>query len=492
MTSLWLDRAPEIDSDPWPESEPEVLVVGAGLAGLATAVLLATAGRRVAVVEARSVGAVTTGRSTAKVSLLQGTKLSTVLAQQPRERARAYVEASREAQAWVLDTCERGGVAFQRREAVTYAADVRQLGPVQAEHEAAASLGLDVRWSDRLDVPWPHAGATRLADQAQVDPVQLLAALAGELRAAGGTLHQGQRVVSTSTADGLRVRLEDGRLLRPGHLVLATGIPVLDRGLHFARVEPKRSYVVAYEGVDVPSGMYLSAGSSSRSVRDAPAPDLGTAMLVGGAGHTVGRGGPTTRHLDELRAWTSRYFPHALETHSWSAQDYSPVDALPSVGVLPGSDGLVHVATGFDKWGMTTAVVAALAISGDLLGHEPAWSRPLLQRGTASRDAVRALSLNARVGLAATVSAAQALAPVREAPPEGAGRVGQGPDGATATSTVDGTTCTLRAVCTHLGGLVRWNDAERSWDCPLHGSRFAPDGTVLEGPATRPLRRPGA
>lgn len=489
MTSLWLDRAPEIVSDPWPEAEPEVLVVGAGLAGLATAVLLSRGGRRVAVVEARTVGAVTTGRSTAKVSLLQGTKLSTVLAQQPRERARAYVEASREAQAWVLEACERGGVPVQRREAVTYAADVRQLTVVRAEHRAAASLGLEVRWSDRLDVPFPHAGATRLAEQAQLDPVQLLTALVHALRTAGGTLHQGQRVVATSTADGLRVRLEDGWLLHPGHLVLATGTPVLDRGLHFARIEPKRSYVVAYEGADVPAGMYLSAGSSSRSVRDAPAPDLGTALLVGGAGHTVGRGGSTTAHLDGLRTWTRRYFPHAVETHAWSAQDYSPVDALPSVGVLPGSDGLVHVATGFDKWGMTTAVVAALAVSGDLLGREPVWSPTLLQRGVAAGDARRALSLNARVGLAATLSAAEAMAPVQEAPPEGTGSVGQGPEGAAATSTVDGTTCTVRAVCTHLGGVVRWNDAERSWDCPLHGSRFAPDGTVLEGPATRPLRR---
>lgn len=447
----------------------DVLVVGAGLTGLTTALLLARAGLRVACVEARRVGAVTTGRTTGKVSLLQGTRLSRIRRHQPEEVAAAYVDANREGMEWLLRFCDDHDVPYQRRTAVTYAAADDELSNVEQEHHAAKALGLPVVWRDRLEVPFPHVGATTLAAQAQLDAMDVLAELVAQLRGHGGTVHQGHRVRSVSKDGRPTVRLDGGRELAADRLVLATGTPILDRGLHFARLEPQRSYVLALDGAEPMDGMYLSAGSDARSVRDAP----GGALVVGGAGHVVGRTRSHLSHLEALRAWAGEHYPGTTETHHWSAQDYSSPDGVPYVGPITRGGDRVHVATGYEKWGMTNAVVAARTISADILGELPPWARVLAGRGTTASNAGEVARIN--LGVTAAVVAGVART-ARERLP---GTAGQAQAGA----------CGIVGVCTHLGGLLKWNDAERTWDCPLHGSRFSSGGEVLEGPATRPLVR---
>ncbi len=454
-TSLWHDRDPlrrYCDLDAADEVFDDV-VVGAGLTGLTTGLLLARSGRRVVVLEARERGAVTTGRTTAKVSLLQGTKLSRMRRHHSRRLVSAYVEANRAGQSWLLDFCDEHGVAVQRRPAVTYAATAAEEASARAEHEAALEAGLPVRWEQRFDVPVPHVGGTVLDDQAQLDPIDLVEALTDQLRAHGGQLHEGRRVVDVSW-DGRDVTLDDGRTLRAGTVVLATGTPFLDRGLAFAKLEPHRSYVVVARGAQSQAEMLLSAGSPGRSLRSVERGDE-TLLMAGGSGHVVGRGGSEQRRLADLRDWVTTYYPDAQETNAWSAQDYGAPDGAPYIGPLPRGRGRIHVATGFDKWGMANAVAAGLSITSEILdGELLPWARPLRHRITGPGQAARLAGLNARVGLAAC----------RALP--GIGR---------------------RPLCTHLGGVLRHNDAEGTWDCPLHGSRFAEDGSVLEGPATRPL-----
>ncbi|MCY1228626.1 Cytochrome b6-f complex iron-sulfur subunit [compost metagenome] len=501
MTSLWLDRDHAFRSDQFhPRSTFDTVVAGAGLTGLVAALLLTRAGKKVLVVEARSPGAVTTGNTTAKVSLLQGTVLSALRQQYSEKVVGAYVEMNREGQAWLLRYLADRGVPFQHRDAYTYATSADGTETLRRELAAARAAGLDAEYVNDPGLPFPVSGAIRLAGQAQIHPMEVIDSLVEDVRAHGGQIVSGVRL------NGLRgPRLGGGRdpveiqtdhgPVRARDVVLATGTPVLDRGLYFAKLKPLRSYAAAFElpgTTAVPDGIFLSVETPVRSLRDYPG-DGRRLLLVGGNGHPVGHARSAQAYLDTLVAWTSAQFPGASLTHSWSAQDYQATNLMPFFGKLPRGRGRVYFATGYNKWGMTNSVAAALDITADILGTRLPWAGVIHHRVTSPPGAASAVSLNAAVAAKAAKDWGQLglkrLDESREQPPEGAGIVSRRGRKPVAVSTVDGTRCTLSAVCTHLGGIVRWNDSEKSWDCPLHGSRFSSDGTVLEGPAVRNLRQ---
>lgn len=510
MQSLWLDSRTGTDQTRSPlQAQVEVTVVGAGLTGLCTALLLARAGRQVQVLEAGSVGSLTTGASTGKVSLLQGTKLSRMRRVQSEAVVRSYLESNRVGQAWLLEFCDDHDIAVETRDAVTYASNAQDLPAVIDEHAAAGSLGLPVRWTDELDVPFPVCGATVLPDQTQIDPVRVLDALADQVRAHGGTIVEGARVQSVSRLGVPTISLATGERVRTETLVLATGSPILDRGLYFAKLEAHRSYLIALRTAAPPTAMYLAAGEPTYSLRDVVGnPEAN--LLVGGGGHVVGRATSEIQGLERLRAWALEQFPDAVEAQAWSAQDYSSHDGIPYVGRLPRGFGHIYLATGYDKWGLTNAPAAALRIAAQILGDETSWdTRPLSRRITRPTAAWSLVTRNARVaavGVAGLIGAQ--TRGLDRSPAPGAGSVGRrglspwpqavsspAGEGSLAGEDCPGgdgaEPCQVSGICTHLGGVLHWNDAEETWDCPLHGSRFAPDGQVLEGPATRALARTG-
>ncbi len=485
LTSLWQDRHPRsipptIETDL--EGETEVVVVGGGLTGLTTAVLLGRAGKAVTVLEARRIGDGTTGGSTAKISLLQGTQLSRIARRHPKETVASYVEANTEGQAWLARFCDDHGVATQRRPAFTYATTASGRRAAERELRVARAAGLEVEWQDELALPFQTQGGVRLAEQLQVDPVELLIALESEARRHGVQIVEAARVTGVSGRDPVRV-ITDRGVLRADLTVLATNLPILDRGGYFARMKPARSYGLAFETpTPAVAGMYLSADQTTRSLRDAPGMDDRSILLVGGEGHTTGRGGATTPRLETLRNWTSEHFPEATETHAWSAQDFVPSHALPFAGPLLPANGQILFAGGYSKWGMTNAVAAALAITGRVLGGHLAWADVLHPwRSHELRGLPEDAVANAEVGLEMARGWLRPLLRPADVRYDHLGAP-------TADSPGDGSEERLSAVCTHLGGIVRWNDAERSWDCPLHGSRFGADGDVLDGPATCGLR----
>lgn len=500
MTSLWLHgarhRAEIYDGATNDVSNAEVIVVGAGITGMVTAVLLARAGKRVVVVEARTAGAVTTGNTTAKVSLLQGSRLSTISRRHSIELVRDYVDGNREGQAWLARYCAERAVDLQREDAYSFAQFERGLPTARAEFEAAQAAGLAVDWVEGLDVPFDFRGGVRLPEQIQFDPMAFLAALITELYERGGRLVTGQRVHAASTAGGrVRLKLRDSaereQIAHADQCVLATGTPILDRGGFFARLHPARSYCVAFDVAgELPRPMMLSVDQPTRSVRYAPTAD-GQKLIVGGGGHTVGRKDGARTSYDELVGWTKRHYPGAQPTHYWSAQDYVPIDELPYVGpLLPGDDHF-FVATGFAKWGMTNGVAAGLLLAKRLLGGEQApWARAFASWSPHELTGLTtALKINLEVGWQMASGWVTPVAHRDGELREGAGSVTGPPWHMVARSVVDGVERCVSPVCTHLGGILAWNDAEKSWDCPLHGSRFAADGAVLEGPAARALSR---
>jgi glycine/D-amino acid oxidase-like deaminating enzyme/nitrite reductase/ring-hydroxylating ferredoxin subunit len=497
MTSLWLaDRIDQpLPPNPLVEADrtADVAVVGAGITGLITAVLLARAGKDVLVLEAHSAGAGATGNTTAKITLLQGTKLSKIVGKHGPKVAREYVQGNREGQEWLIHHCEAHGLSVQREDAYTYAQSETGIASAREEYAACKAAGLEADWIDDADVPFPFHGGVRLPQQAQFDPMPLLDSLIVELDERGGRLAQGVRVQKVSSeGDGLalHVRTSDGDefSVNAKQCVLATGIPILDRGGFFARLKPNRSYCMAYKVPgNITRGMYISADSPTRSVRYAPTAE-GDRLIVGGAGHPVGHQKSPASSVQELDSWAKKNYPGAMQTHYWSAQDYAPIDDLPYVGpILPGNDK-IFVATGFDKWGMTNGTAAALALSSRILGGRMDWSEAFASWSPHELSGIpKAMQLNLTVGL---YLARGWITPVMHTGdhPAGDGGVVTGPPWhLEARSVVDGVEHCVSPVCSHLGGIVNWNDADETWECPLHGSRFAPDGTLLEGPATRNL-----
>ena len=488
MTSLWLDREKTFSSDPFQAgAEYDTVVAGAGLTGLVTALLLARSGQRVLVLEARYPGAVTTGNTTAKVSLLQGTVMGSLSRQYSDKQVRAYVEANREGQSWLLRYLDEKALPYQRRSAYTYATTGDGAERLREELIAATTAGLNVEYVLNAGLLFPIQGALMLADQAQINPMDVLDALLVDVRARGCSVTGGVRLQDVTGHGPLTVQTDHGKVTAD-HVVLATGIPVLDRGLYFAKLKPHRSYAAALElpqGLMPPPGMYLSAEEPTHSLRDHEA-DGRRLLLVGGHGHHVGRTPSERAHLSGLLDWAGTHFPGATATHTWSAQDYQATNLMPFFGKLPRGRGKILFGTGYNKWGMTNAVAVALGVTADILGGRLPWADTIHHRVTSPAGAAQAVTLNAKV--AANLAAGWAkLASDGRPPPDGAGKVYR--DGArpVAVSTVGGTTCRLSAVCTHLGGIVHWNDSEQTWDCPLHGSRFSSDGQLLEGPATKNL-----
>ena len=360
--------------------------------------MLARGGMKVAVLEARHVGAVATGNTTAKLSLLHGTVLSGVEHHFSPKIAAAYVDANRAGQDWMLDFLAVNNVGVERRDAFTYASTQEGATAIDRELLVSRAAGLDVDLVEDTGLPYPTFGALRMRDQAQFNPMDVLDALAAQVRLRGGVIIEGVRVTGIKKGNPCVVSTRQGTVTA-NRVILATGIPILDRGLYFAKLSPHRSYAAAFRvpgGPEtIPTGMYLSADSPKRSLRTAEF-DGERLLLVGGNGHKVGADVATRDQVFDIDAWTQEHFPGAQRTHWWSAQDYESANMTPFVGWLPRGGGKIFLATGYNKWGMTNGIAAALSLSADLLGGrgDLPWAKVLSHRITGAADLATGATFN--------------------------------------------------------------------------------------------------
>jgi nitrite reductase/ring-hydroxylating ferredoxin subunit len=305
-------------------------------------------------------------------------------------------------------------------------------------------------------------------------------------------VHRQARVMTVREGAPHRLVL-DGAEVEANDVVLATQLPVHDPGLFFSRTKPQRSYALAARLREpVPDGMYLGVDSPSRSVRHVGGdPHVG---IFGGPSHQTGEAGDTRQHLEELEGWVRSTFPVEEVLAGWSAQDRVPDDGVPFIGRMPGSGPGVYVATGFKKWGLTSSAVAAAVISELIDGHVGGW----LEVFDAGRAPTSAQAVRSDVGANAKVVGHFVGDRLRTIRPPTASALGPGEGGVVDHEGVkvaayrdeSGELSVVSARCTHMGCLVAWNQAERSWDCPCHGSRFSTDGSVIDGPATVGLPAP--
>jgi glycine/D-amino acid oxidase-like deaminating enzyme/nitrite reductase/ring-hydroxylating ferredoxin subunit len=494
--SWWIASTPETAFPPADPSRTGVAVLGGGIAGLTTAYLLAREGRAVTVVEADRIAAGVSGYTTAKVSIQHNLVYADIADRHGEEAAKLYAESQSAALSWLRETVQSQSIdcELEERTSLVYTETDDDVDQVSAEVDAARAAGLDMRLVEESTLPWSIRAGAELGGQLQFHPRKYLLALAEGIVAAGGRIVEQTRALDVRDDDDGPTVVTDRGELSCEDVVVATHYPFLDRGLLFARLAPYRDVVVAVaidEDRD-PGIVAISTGSEdggTHSVRTAPYQNGQRLLIVTGGQYKAGTREDIETVYDELAAWTLDRFPGSEVAFRWSTQDTSSVDRLPMIGLLPHGGDHVWVATGFSAWGMSSGTLSGLILCDLVQGRRNPYAELYDPRRSTPRASASKL-VKENVGVARELVGGMFRPDLTGMEELGAGEAGVflTRHGRTAAYRDDnGALHAVSARCTHLGCTVRWNDAERSWDCPCHGSRFDHTGKVLHGPAVDPL-----
>jgi glycine/D-amino acid oxidase-like deaminating enzyme/nitrite reductase/ring-hydroxylating ferredoxin subunit len=492
--SYWIESTPTTTYPPLTtDLEVDVAVIGGGIAGVCTAWELVDAGRSVALLEADRIAASVTGYTTAKLSSLHTLIYAQLRKSFGPEGARLYARSQQQAVERVAAVAARLGIDcdLEPVPGFTYVESEQKLEQIHAEVDAAREAGLPASFVTETGLPFPVAGAIRVEDQAQFHPRKYLLALAADLTRRGGQIAEQTRAVELDEGEPCRVTTERGVTVTARDVVVATHYPVFDRAMLFTRLEPRRELVVAaaIPGDRDPLGIYITPQQNTRSVRTTPYRDGQRLLIVTGEHFTPGAADVTDR-WERLTGWTHERFPGAEISYRWATQDNTTTNRVPFVGRFHAGAKNVYVATGFGGWGMSTGVMAGHLLAASIAGEELEWTGLYDPRRLhPPRETGPLVKLQAKVARhfvgdrlrGSHADVAQDIAPGTGAVVDVHGeRVAMYRDPA-------GDLHAVSARCTHLGCIVHFNDAEDAWECPCHGSRFAVDGSVIQGPANKPL-----
>lgn len=431
MESLWSNTAalpafPPLRRD----LSTDVLIIGGGMAGLLCAFMLTRAGADCVLVEARRLCGGVTANTTAKLTSQHGLIYDKLIRRFGVEKAKLYLEANQAALEEYRRLCRDIPCHFEEKDAYVYSLDRRD--KLERELAALKTLGAPGELVSRLPLPFPVAGAIRFPDQAQFDPLRFAAGIAKGL-----PIYEHTAVRELAGTDA---RTDCGTI-HARSVIVATHFPFLNKhGSYFLKLYQHRSYVLALEGGPQVDGMYVDEAEKGMSFRNYQ--DL---LLVGGGDHRTGKKGGGWAELEDF---VRRHFPKAQIKYRWATQDCMSLDGVPYIGPYSANTQGLYVASGFNKWGMTSSMAAAMLLTDLVLDRENPWSAVF----SPSRSILRPqLALN---GAEAVVNLLTPTTPR----------------------------------CPHMGCALKWNAQEHTWDCPCHGSRFTGDGTLIDNPATGDLK----
>jgi glycine/D-amino acid oxidase-like deaminating enzyme len=456
--SLWVATTPDFPEYPGLEGDAtaDVLVIGGGMTGLQTAYLLKLAGLSVVLIDRHRLARGVSGHTTAKITALHGLTYDRLAHVFGAEAAQVYAAANAAALDDIVGIVRRETIdcGLERAAACTYATTEEEREQVEREVEAARAAGLAAELRENLPLPYETLGGVWLERQACFHPVRYLRALAELVHGGGCSIHEMTAALELDE-EAARVKTDRG-LIKTRYVVLATHFPVFDRGPLSMRVMARRSYVAAAPRSDPLPGMYISASDDHHSARTHEIEGRRWAV-VNGEPHRTGDGGDERERYLRLWGWADERFALRQHSYDWSTQDVFTVDDLPFIGRYRKDDARILTATGFRGWGMTHSMVAARIISDAVQGRDNEWA-----------------------GL---------YDPWERSFTKGAGALFTQAAHSVKSLVID-KLISGDPACTHMGCTTKWNDAERSWDCPCHGSRFDERGDVLHGPAIEPLKAP--
>lgn len=477
MKSIWSEdtQIPErqpLDGD----IRADVCVIGAGMAGVLTARMLKARGVDVVVLEANRIGSGQTKNTTAKITSQHNLIYARLIDAFGADKARQYADANQTALRRFKQIIgdKRIDCHYEEKPAYVYATDDARR--IEQEVKAAQALGIDAEFTDKTRLPFPVKGAVKFPRQAQFNPLEFLRGAAEDL-----TIYEQTMVKSL---DNRRVTTDRGGVAAKS-IVMCAHFPFINvPGFYFARMYQQRSYVVALENAAQMDGMYIDADESGFSFRN-----YENYLLLGGAGHRSGENLTGDRY-ETLRGAARQWFPNSAEKARWSAQDCMTLDGVPYIGQFAATTPNVYVATGFQKWGMSTSMAAAELIADAIVGkknpyaevfspqrfHLSASAETLLENG---KESVKALS-RSLFQLPDTL--------LQELPAGHGGVVEYEGEKLGVYKDESGRTFVVSVKCPHLGCQLEWNPDEKSWDCPCHGSRFDYEGNLLNNPALEGLK----
>ncbi len=425
--SIWEDSANRIPFVPMDQSKStDVLIIGGGIAGILCAYQLRNAGVDCMMVEADRICGGITKHTTAKISLGHGLIYQKLIKQFGEAQARLYFEAQRRAGEEYAKLCQTIDCDYETKDSYVYSVCDRK--KIEKEIAALKALGAEAEFSEAKELPIKVAGAVRVRDQAQFHPLKFLYAIAKDLK-----IYENTKVLEWKPD---RAVTNCGEISYK-KLIVASHFPIFNKhGGYFLKLYQHRSYVLALKGTQNIDGMYVDECDTGLSFRS-----FGDLLLLGGGGHRTGKRGGCWQ---ELEAFAEKHYKNAAVVGKWATQDCMTLDGVPYIGQYAKSTPSVFVATGFQKWGMTNAMVAANILC-DLVREKP---NPYATVFSPSRTIFRPqLVLNA---FESTIGLLTPTAPR----------------------------------CPHLGCALKYNRSEHTWDCPCHGSRFTLQGELIDNPAT--------